>query len=138
MAEQRQGDVETFEVRSLEDLLKGRGELSEIKVSAQPMRDENNNYTWLFVLAGYRYNGDTQESHGHAWTTAADGKTPKKVGSLHVQVEVAGSTTSWLGADNINSVGTGTRGSYSSVPQRVVARAMSKNPDIQAEDTTDD
>lgn len=108
-----------------------------LRVLVQPVRAANGEIVLLHVLATYRFSVNTQESFGFAWTTEADGRTPVNVGSLTVTIEVAGSTQTSPTRRNVSRNSVGTRGAFDE-PQRVRAIAVSTDPDIEVEDTTDD
>lgn len=107
------------------------------RVLVQPTRAANGQIVLLHVLARSRFSVNTQESFGFAWTTEADGRTPVNVGSLTVTVEVAGSTQTSPTGTNVSRNSVGTRGAFDQ-PQRVRAIAVSTDPDIEVEDSTDD
>jgi hypothetical protein len=143
MADERQNKTEIFKVDSLSDFLKqAKSTRRDFTVTARPLRDATSgDLVWLFVLATYKLGAEGyQESYGYAWTTEADGTTPKKVESLSIQIEVAGELAppEPLSFSNVSKIGTGTRGVYQNTPQRVTAYAVSEGPHLEASDTSDD
>jgi hypothetical protein len=118
---------------------KGR-EFSKRKftISAKVMRDANNETVILHALATFELEGNKQQSLGFAWTTAADGVTPKSVDQLKVIVEAGGTSvdSQFISSTSKNSFGF--KQEFASVPQKVTATAVSRGPDIEVTDTSDD
>ena len=131
-----------LQVESLAQLFEGSNISGRaFQIAARASSRENSETVILHALATYKVGGgNTQESYGYAWATAADGTTPKRVGRLSIQIEVAGelSPSSPLRGENADRLGTATRGAYDDLPQRVTVYASSENPDIQVSDTSDD
>jgi hypothetical protein len=144
MSDEKGSRSQGFEIENLSDFLRDRkATRREYTITAKPLFDPNGDLVWLHVLATYKLGAPGtgyQESYGYAWTTAADGITPKDVDSLSIQIEVAGelSPAQPLRLNNIHRIGTATRGEYAYIPQKVTAYAVSEGPHIEATDTSDD
>lgn len=124
----------------LEEMLANEDQVN-FTITAKAVR-HNNDLVILNVLAGYTLHpNNEQRSWGRAWTTAGDGTTPVRVDRISIQIEVDGALSPSdepASQDNADQISTLTRGVYTSTPQRVIAYASCKNPDIEAIDTSDD